>query len=97
VFRFSDARPAAGKFFLMTLSRPPIGLRRLSNLRQALITAHSSLAGVEKQDVALFKERFLPGTVEAFNKLRRAVDLTIRDIGSEWGCKPMVGAKCRAG
>ncbi|KAF8585693.1 hypothetical protein K439DRAFT_1660110 [Ramaria rubella] len=59
-------------------------------LQQALITAHSSLGGVEKQDVNLFRERFLPGTVTAFNNLRRAVDLTIRDLGNELGCSPMI-------
>ncbi|KIJ47171.1 hypothetical protein M422DRAFT_28858 [Sphaerobolus stellatus SS14] len=60
------------------------------SLQQALITAHSSLVGVEKQDRQMFKERFLPGTLSAFNKLRRAVDLTIRDLGNELGCQPIV-------
>ncbi|KAF8591763.1 hypothetical protein K439DRAFT_1326105 [Ramaria rubella] len=65
-------------------------IAKTRGLQQALITAHSSLGGVEKQDVKLFREQFLPGTVIAFNKLRRAVDLTIRDLGDELGCSPMV-------
>jgi hypothetical protein len=59
-------------------------------LIQALITAHSSLSGVEKQDKELFKRRFLPGAIASFSRLRRAVDLTIRDLGNELGGRPMV-------
>ena len=65
-------------------------LRVHSYLLQALITAHSSLSGVGKHDGELFKERFLPGAIAAFSKLRRAVDLTIRDLGNELGRSPMV-------
>ena len=83
MFRFQDARSAAGKFW------PTVHPNHLTP-PQALITAHSSLVGVERQNVELFKERLLPDTVAAFNRLRRAVDLTIRDIGSQLGCKPMV-------
>jgi len=57
---------------------------------QALITAHSSLIGVERQDMELFKEKFLPETIEAFCRLRRSIDLTIRDLGSQLGFQPMI-------
>jgi len=60
------------------------------SLQQALITAHSSLSGVDKQDVDFFKKRFLPETLTAFNQLRRAVDLTIRELGAELGCRPVI-------
>ncbi|KAF8488906.1 hypothetical protein JB92DRAFT_1405681 [Gautieria morchelliformis] len=63
---------------------------RTRSLQQALITAHSSLSGVEKQDKELFKRRFLPGAMASFSRLRRAVDLTIRDLGDELGGRPMV-------
>lgn len=45
---------------------------------------------MEGQDGELFRRRFLPGAIAAFSKLRRAVDLTIRDLGNELGCTPMV-------
>lgn len=38
----------------------------------------------------MFKKRFLPETLTAFNHLRRAVDLTIRQLGAELGCRPII-------
>ena len=37
----------------------------------------------------VIRDLVLPATQAAFNRLRRDIDLTIRDIGSQLGCKPM--------
>jgi len=39
--------------------------------------------------VEVIRDLVLPATQTAFNRLRRDVDLTIRDIGGQLGCKPM--------
>ena len=37
----------------------------------------------------VIRDLVLPATQTAFNRLRRDIDLTIRDIGGQLGCKPM--------
>lgn len=58
-------------------------------LQSNLITAHVSLERFDEQDVHVIRDLVLPATQTAFNRLRRDIDLTIRDIGSQLGCKPM--------
>jgi len=58
-------------------------------LQSNLITAHVSLQRFDEQDVDVIRDLVLPATQPSFNRLRRDIDLTIRDIGSQLGRKPM--------
>jgi hypothetical protein len=58
-------------------------------LQQALITAHISLQRLDDKDVKIFRDHVLPPTKLAFTRLRRDIDLTIREIGASLGCGPM--------
>ncbi|KAF8507686.1 hypothetical protein BU17DRAFT_57210 [Hysterangium stoloniferum] len=57
---------------------------------QALISANSSLFSSENQDIQMYKERWLPAAMTSFNKFHRAIDLTIRELGTELDYKPIV-------
>ncbi|CCA70282.1 hypothetical protein PIIN_04221 [Serendipita indica DSM 11827] len=62
---------------------------RIRQLQRTLITAHISLLRFDDQDVEVFRDDILPPTKLAFTRLRRDIDLTIREIGSALGCGPM--------
>ncbi len=64
-------------------------VEKVRALQSNLITAHVSLERFDEQDVHVIRDLVLPATQTAFNRLRRDIDLTIRDIGSQLGCKPM--------
>ena len=64
-------------------------VEKVRALQSNLITAHVSLERFDEQDVDVIRDVVLPATQPAFNRLRRDVDLTIREIGSQLGCKPM--------
>ncbi|KIM23580.1 hypothetical protein M408DRAFT_253625 [Serendipita vermifera MAFF 305830] len=62
---------------------------RIRMLQRTLITAHISLLRFDDQDVEVFRDDILPPTKIAFTRLRRDIDLTIREIGTALGCGPM--------
>jgi hypothetical protein len=64
-------------------------VEKVRALQSNLITAHVSLQRFDKHDVDLIRDLVLPATRTAFHRLRRDIDLTIRDIGGQLGCKPM--------
>jgi len=64
-------------------------VEKIRALQSNLITAHVSLQRFDEQDVDVIRDLVLPATQAAFNRLRRDIDLTIRDIGGQLGCKPM--------
>jgi hypothetical protein len=58
-------------------------------LQRNLIAAHISLLRLDKKDVETFRQEILPCTKLSFTRLRRDIDLTIREIGDSLGCGPM--------
>ena len=62
---------------------------RIRQLQRTLITAHISLLRFDEQDIEIFRDDILPPTKLAFTRLRRDIDLTIREIGAALGCGPM--------
>lgn len=62
---------------------------RIRMLQRTLITAHISLLRFDEQDIEVFRDDVLPPTKIAFTRLRRDIDLTIREIGNSLGCGPM--------
>ena len=58
-------------------------------LQSNLITTHVSLERFDGPNVHVIRYLVLPATQGAFDRLHRDIDLTIRDIGSQLGCKPM--------
>jgi hypothetical protein len=58
-------------------------------LQRTLITAHISLRSFDEQDTEIFRDDILPPTRIAFARLRRDIDLTIREIGESLGVGPM--------
>lgn len=64
-------------------------VEKVRALQSNLITAHVSLQRFDEQDEDIIRNLVLPATQAAFFRLRRDIDLTIRDIGDQLGCKPM--------
>jgi hypothetical protein len=62
---------------------------RIRTLQRNLITAHISLLSFDEQDTEIFRDDILPPTRIAFARLRRDIDLTIREIGEALGVGPM--------
>lgn len=62
---------------------------RIRMLQRTLITAHISFQGFDDQDVETFRTQILPETRTSFARLRKDIDLTIREIGEALGCGPM--------
>lgn len=62
---------------------------RIRMLQRNLIAAHISLLRLDKKDVETFRQEILPCTRLSFTRLRRDIDLTIREIGDSLGCGPM--------
>jgi hypothetical protein len=58
-------------------------------LQRTLITAHISLLRFDNEDVEVFRDDVLPPTKKAFTRLRKDIDLTIREIGDSLGVGPM--------
>jgi hypothetical protein len=58
-------------------------------LQRALLTAHISLLRFDDKDVEIFESNILPRTKTEFLRLRRDIDLTIREVGKELGYGPM--------
>lgn len=70
---------------------------RIRTLQRTLLTAHISLMRFEEKDVEVFRDDILPPTRLAFMKLRRDIDMTIREIGGALGCGPMFIAATQSG
>jgi hypothetical protein len=70
---------------------------RIRTLQRTLITAHISLLRFDEKDVEVFRDDILPPTKLAFTRLRRDIDLTIREIGAALGCGPMFIAATQSG
>lgn len=58
-------------------------------LQRTLMTAHNSFQTFDDQDVETFRTKILPETRMSFARLRKDIDITIREIGEALGCGPM--------
>ncbi|KAG8810558.1 hypothetical protein FRC17_002882, partial [Serendipita sp. 399] len=58
---------------------------RIRQLQRTLLTAHISLLRFDEQDVEVFRDDILPPTKISFARLRRDIDLTIREVGAAMG------------
>jgi hypothetical protein len=70
---------------------------RIRTLQRTLLTAHISLMRFDEKDVEVFRDDILPPTRLAFMKLRRDIDMTIREIGGALGRGPMFIAATQSG
>ncbi|KAL5492777.1 hypothetical protein ACEPAI_4224 [Sanghuangporus weigelae] len=70
---------------------------RVRRMQQSLIAVYSSLINVEKKDTDLFRTEFLPNTVKSFNKLRGALNATMREIIGALGCQRFIIPASSAG
>jgi hypothetical protein len=66
-------------------------------LQRTLITAHISFQNFDEEDIEAFKTKILPETRVSFARLRKDIDLTIREIGEALGCGPMFISETQTG
>ncbi|CAE6534018.1 unnamed protein product [Rhizoctonia solani] len=54
----------------------------------SLITSHTSISNIHAQNATLFKDYFLPSTLQPFQRMRRDIDMAIQEISEALGGPP---------